>query len=386
MRAIAKIKAGVGRPQSVTFQRVVTAPLRVGPRPAGEYGLRAGATPVYRTASTRAPRKRAADRRRRPRLLTFTLVAVVVIATFTAVFGRAVIDFGDRPDPAAFVVLGPSIDELIDGPFVPDAPVAADVFKPVRPGTPVAPPVSAEAYLLVDLDTGATLAKLSSRARFPVASLTKIATAMTALRLAGARQPVTVSIEAARAVPNRMGILPGEVLKVEELLYGLLLDSGNDAAAALAEGLGGEQKFVAEMNELAVEFGLVDTHFTNPAGFDGPGSYSSAYDMAVLARRLIIDEPLLARIVGTPSLIIESNPEHGWFGPTNLNQLLTEYPGAFGVKTGRTGAAGYTLIAAAQREGRRLLVVVLGSDQHFDDAAILLDFGFSVAGPMAAGR
>jgi D-alanyl-D-alanine carboxypeptidase (penicillin-binding protein 5/6) len=191
-----------------------------------------------------------------------------------------------------------------------------------------------------------------------------------------------VSIDAARAEPNRMGIIPGETLTVEELLYGLLLDSGNDAAAALAESLGGEEHFVAAMNELATELGLADTHFANPAGFDGPDNYSSAYDMAVLGRRLVIDQPLLAQIVATPSHVIESNPGHGWFGPTNLNRLLTEYPGAFGVKTGRTRAAGYTLIAAAQRDGRRLLVVVLGSEHHFDDAAILLDFGFSVIEPM----
>ena len=90
-------------------------------------------------------------------------------------------------------------------------------------------------------------------------------------------------------------------------------------------------------------------------------------------------------VVATTDQIIESNPEHGWFGPTNLNRLLTEYPGAFGVKTGRTGEAGYALIGGAERDGSRLLVVVLGSDNHFDDAEILLDFGFSIVQSIAAG-
>ncbi len=363
----------------------MSAPLHTEPRPAGEYSLRGGSVPVYRTSTTRVAKKMPAGYRRRPRLVIFTLVMVVLVAAFSVALGRVVIGSEDRPNNAAMSVFSPTIDELMDGPLAPASPAAEAAFIPIRANAPVPPPVSASAYILVDLDSGATLAARDAQARLPVASLTKIATAMTALRLSGAREPVTVSIDAARAEPNRMGILPGETLTVEELLYGLLLDSGNDAAAALAEGLGGEEKFVTAMNELATEFGLADTHFTNAAGFDGPDNYSSAYDMAALARRLIMDEPLLALIVATPSQVIESNSEHGWFGPTNLNRLLTEYPGAFGVKTGRTGEAGYTLIAAAQRDGRRLLVVVLGSEHHFDDAAILLDFGFSVTEPMVKG-
>ncbi len=385
MRAIADNTGGRGRPQIVMFRRVVSAPLHTGPRSSGEYSLRGGTVPVYRTATTRVANQSPARYRRRPRLLTFTLVMVVLVAAFSVALARVVIGSEDRPATVKIAVFGPSINELIEGPFAHEAPGAEAVFKPVKVDAPNPPPVSATAYILVDLDTGATLAGLDSRARLPVASLTKIATAMTALRLSGARQPINISVEAARAEPNRMGAIPGEILTVKELLYGLLLDSGNDAAAALAEGLGGKQEFVAAMNELATDLGLTDTHFTNPAGFDNWNNYSSAYDMAVLARRLMLEEPLLALIVATASHVIESNLDHGWFGPTNLNRLLTEYPGAFGMKTGKTRAAGYTLIAGAERDGRRLLVVVLGSEHHFDDAAILLDFGFSVAGPVVAG-
>ena len=387
MRAIANSEDGRGHSRKVTFQRVVSVPMRAGPRPVREYSVRGELAPVYRTANTRIPEPSPAVRRRPPRLLTFTLIVavVVVLVALSTALGRVVAGPEGRLDTQNPAVYGPSIEELIDGPFIQMAPVFERVFKPVRAGVPAPPPVSAAAYILVDLDTGATLAGLEVRRRLSVASLTKIATAMTALRLSDARQLITVSIDAARAEPNRMGILPGEILTVEELLYGLLLDSGNDAAAALAQRLGGEEEFVAAMNELAVESGLTDTHFTNPAGFDGPDNYSSAYDMAVLARRLILEEPLLARIVATADKIIESNHEHGWFGPTNLNRLLTEYPGAFGVKTGRTGGAGYTLIGGAERDGSRLLVVVLGSDNHFDDAEVLLDFGFSIVQTIAAG-
>jgi serine-type D-Ala-D-Ala carboxypeptidase (penicillin-binding protein 5/6) len=340
--------------------------------------------PVYHTAGTRGAGRRPLIHRGRPRLLAITSLVVLIATAFllTVNFTLA------RPATAAPGPLvpthGPFIDDLLAGPL-PVAGGSYDAFRPRGYGLAAAPAVSATAYILVDLDSGATLAALDPHARVAVASLTKIVTAMTALRLAGAGDALTVGVEAARAPPNRMGILPGEVLSVEELLYGLLLDSGNDAAATLAANLGGEEAFVQAMNALAAEIGLIDTRFSNPAGFDDQGSHSTAYDMAVLARRLLDTEPLLARIVGTERQIIESSPAHGWFGPTNLNRLLSEYPGALGVKTGRTDSAGYTLIAAAERHGRRLLVVVLGSEHHFDDAEILLDFGFGTVGPGPVG-
>ncbi len=342
--------------------------------------------PVYHTAGTRGSGRRPAIYRGRPRLLVFTALVVLIAVAFLATINFTLAQPATATTTGPAPTHGPFLEDLLAGPFPANAIAGTyDAFRPRGYGLVPAPAVGATAYILVDLDSGETLASLDPHARVAVASLTKIVTAMTALRLAGAGELMTVGLEAARAPPNRMGILPGEVLTVQDLLYGLLLDSGNDAAATLAANLGGESAFVAAMNALAGEIGLIDSRFTNPAGFDDAGSHSTAYDMAVLARRLLDTEPLLARIVATERQIIESSPAHGWFGPTNLNRLLTDYPGALGVKTGRTDSAGYTLIAAAERDGRRLLVVVLGSEHHFDDAEILLDFGFGVAGPGPVG-
>ncbi|MDP6509582.1 MAG: D-alanyl-D-alanine carboxypeptidase family protein [Chloroflexota bacterium] len=341
--------------------------------------------PVYHTAGTRGAGRRPPIYRGRLRLLAIislvVLIATVFLLTVNFTLAQPATAAPDRPVPTH----GPFIDDLLAGPLPASIASTYDAFRPRGYGLATAPAVSAGVYILVDLDSGETLASLDPHARVAVASLTKIVTAMTALRLASAGDQLIVGVEDALAPPNRMGILPGEVLTVEDLLYGLLLDSGNDAAATLAANLGGEEAFVQAMNTLAAEIGLINSRFTNPAGFDDAGSHSTAYDMAVLARRLLDTEPLLARIVGTERQIIESSPAHGWFGPTNLNRLLTDYPGALGVKTGRTDSAGYTLIAAAERDGRRLLVVVLGSEHHFDDAEILLDFGFAMAGPGPVG-
>ena len=225
------------------------------------------------------------------------------------------------------------------------------------------------------MDTNEILAERNSEIRRPVASLTKIATALAVLALAAPDQMFEVGSEAAAMPPNRMGLIRGETLTVEELLYGLLLDSGNDAAYAIGDGVGGVDRLVAEMNKVARELHLKDTSFTNPAGFDEPGNYSTAREIAALTQFALESQPLIRSIVSTQRRILERNAGHGWYGPTNLNRMLSEYPGAFGVKTGWTEGSGYALIAASRQNGRRLMTVVLGASKHFTDASTLLDYG-----------
>ena len=181
--------------------------------------------------------------------------------------------------------------------------------------------------------------------------------------------------------------MPGERLSVEQLLLGLMLDSGNDAAYALGDGVGGVDVLVAEMNTIAHKLGLQDTHFTNPAGFDDPNNYSTARELFALTEFALDSEPLIRKIAGTRRSIIESDRNHGWYGPTYLNRLVAEYPGSFGVKTGWTEESGYTLIGGSKRRGRTLFVIVLGAKKHFSDASSLLDYGFSVydSRPMPRG-
>ncbi len=239
-----------------------------------------------------------------------------------------------------------------------------------------APAVNGRAAIAVDVNAGQILYSRDVHSRYPDASLTKMMTAMVALDLASPDQVLTVPQSAIQVEPNLMGLSPGERLSVRELLYGLLLDSGNDAAETIAQGIIDRPRFVQRMNQKAATMHLTDTQFANPSGFDEAKHYSSAYDLAVMATTLLHEYPELATIVSAKQVTLASSSEHKWFGPQNLNRLLWSYPGALGVKPGFTDGAGYCLTAAATRGGRTIVAVVLGSTQHFTDATTLLDFGF----------
>ena len=165
-----------------------------------------------------------------------------------------------------------------------------------------------------------------------------------------------------------MGLVSGETLTVRDLLYGLLLPSGNDAAVALAEHVAGSQDaFVRLMNETGAALGLKNTTFTNPHGLDDPAQVSTAVDLAALAKAAFA-YPLLARIVATPTAQIAGRKL------TNTNELLGAYQGVDGVKTGTSDAGGECLVASVTRNGHRLLVIVLGSADRYADARTLLDY------------
>ena len=173
--------------------------------------------------------------------------------------------------------------------------------------------------------------------------------------------------EVGSAVTN---VKPGDRVTVEELLYGLLLCSGNDAAEALADGCGGTASFVRRMNGLAGELGMEDTSFENPSGLDGQAHYSTARDMARLAAYAAGNHTFV-RLCSTRSVTI------GGRTMTNHNRLLRAVPGCIGMKTGYTRAAGRTLVSAAERDGRRLVAVTLQDGNDWADHAALYDWGFA---------
>jgi len=238
------------------------------------------------------------------------------------------------------------------------------------------PSIKGRAAIVVDLTAGQVLYQQDQSTRYAEASLTKMMTAMVAADLTPLDTVITVPDAATQVEPNHMGISTGERLTVRELLEGMLLDSGNDAAEAIAMGIVDRPKFIDFMNQKAAALHLRATHFTNPSGLDDADHYSSAYDLAVVGATLLADYPDLRAIVGSKQVSIYATPLHKAFDPVNIDRLLWTYPGAIGIKPGYTGAAGYCLAAAATRNGRTILVVVLGSTQHFTDAATLLDFGF----------
>ena len=249
---------------------------------------------------------------------------------------------------------------------------------------PGIPALDAQAAVLVDMDRREVLYVKNHHLPRAMASTAKIVTAIVALEHAPLSTIIAVDatvVAEMRPDANRMGLQAGERLTLEALLYGLMLDSGNDAAEVIARGVFGDRaRFIRLMNDLVTKLGLQNTHFANPSGFDDPAQHASAYDLAVLAT-YALQNPTFREIVGTRRKVIHASSEagraHGWFGPTNLNRLIGSYPGAFGVKPGWTGDAGYTLVAAAERGGRSLLAVVLGSRNHFTDAERLLNYGFA---------
>jgi len=244
------------------------------------------------------------------------------------------------------------------------------------------PQISGSAAVVMEEPCAALLHELNPGLRMPPASLTKIATALVAEENSELDELVSIEVSgpefSLQTDSTVMGLEPGQTLAMRDLLYGLLLPSGNDAAIQIAEHVGGSVKrFVQMMNAKAAELGLEDTHFANPHGLDDPALYSSAYDMAVLGRELL-RRPALAEMVR--SRIYQPS----WDGPAvaNLNQLLSFYPGTLGVKTGYTDQAGQTIVAAVEQNGRRIIVTILG-DQFdiYRDVSELLNWAFQSTEP-----
>jgi D-alanyl-D-alanine carboxypeptidase len=241
-------------------------------------------------------------------------------------------------------------------------------------------PIHGQAAYLVDLDTRMVMWERDPETARAPASLTKLITAMVAVDDAGSLDRVVqVTTGATQIEPSLMGLSPGEHLSVRQLLDGLFLDSGNDAAEALAQGIVPRDRFIRQMNQKAKTIGLTGSNFVNPSGLDAPGHGMTAHDLAHVAAYLDRYYPELAAIAATKDVAIPATAQHKAFYPHNLNGLLWSYPGATGLKTGLTGDAGGCMLATATRGGRHLVVVVLNATLHSTaDAVLLLNYGFSV--------
>jgi D-alanyl-D-alanine carboxypeptidase len=232
--------------------------------------------------------------------------------------------------------------------------------------------------LLFDLDTGRVLWRKDPTRVLPVASVTKIMTALVAADRVPEGAKVKVTKEALAYHGSGVGVLPkGKFVGVSAMLYGLMLPSGNDAAIALAQRAAGTVgKFVERMNQRAASMGLTCTRYSSPSGFVDAGNHSCAADLAVQARALL-DEPRLAGIVGRRQAVLPFPIKGGRLYLYNHNPLLRlHYPGTIGIKTGFTDAAGRCLVAAVQRNGHRLGVVLLHSPDPGGQAIKLFDRGF----------
>ena len=325
-----------------------------------------GGPPVRDTLGIQ--RKRGRHRRRRDRIAFFGVILVLVAGGVGAGYFLA-------DHPAGFALTA----QHTAAP--PAAPVDSFEFSDLwRASTPQpALPIHGQAAYLVDVDARQVLwSKDPETSRAP-ASLTKLITAMVAVDDAGSLdRAVEVAKQATQIVPSVMGLTAGEHVTVRELLAGLFLDSGNDAAEALAMGLVPRDRFIRQMNQKAKSIGLTASHFMNPSGLDAPGHGMSAHDLAHVAAYLDKYYPELSAIAATKDVAIAATSQHKAFYPHNLNQLLWTYTGATGLKTGLTDNAGGCIVATATRGGRHLIAIVLNATGHSSaDATVLLNYGFS---------
>lgn len=256
---------------------------------------------------------------------------------------------------------------------------AADAFAlPVtKEVPPKAPRVVASAALLMDSQTGQILFERNAHVRREPASTTKILTAIIILEEANLADKVKVSKKAARTEGSTMHLRAGDVHSVHDLVHGLLLRSGNDAAVALAEHHSGSvEAFAVKMNERARAMGAQASQFKNPHGLPNPQHYTTAYDLARITQ-YALRNPTFAQIVSSRSTGLTYEELHRDVVLHNTNRLLHMLPEADGVKTGTTGNAGKCLVFSATRQGQQLIGVVLNDGNRFGDAASLLRWGFT---------
>ncbi|TSC64225.1 MAG: D-alanyl-D-alanine carboxypeptidase [Microgenomates group bacterium Gr01-1014_93] len=239
--------------------------------------------------------------------------------------------------------------------------------------------ITAKAAFFIETNSGEVLYSKNVHEKLPIASLAKVMTAVIALESRSLDEQLVVSQRASEMEPDEMILLPGEKLTLKELLYGIFLVSANDAAEVLAETATGDRvEFIKLMNDKAAQLGMKNTKFINPTGLDedGENSYSTAYDMAILARYAVKHFPALVDISKTEHIYLERTLDHQDYEMYSGINLLTTYPGVVGFKTGYTPEAGLTLVTLARKDGHEILGILLGSENRREEARELLDFSF----------
>ncbi|MGS2808839.1 D-alanyl-D-alanine carboxypeptidase family protein [Nocardia sp. MW-W600-9] len=294
-----------------------------------------------------------------------------------------------EPTPSALPVPSPAIG----GDRLSECGVVLPTGAPPLPAD-----ISATSWMVSDLDTGRVLAAKDPHGRYRPASTIKVALAIVALRTLDLDTVVIGTQDDADVDGTRVGIGPGGQYTNRQLMQALIMCSGNDAAHAIATQLGGDKATVAKMNDVAKSLRALDTRAATPSGLDGPGMSTSAYDLSVLFREAM-SIPLFAELIHTEQADFPGYPadpkipddkDHPGFPIANDNQLLYNYAGAIGGKTGFTDDARQTFVAAAERDGHRLVVTLLKADvrpiRPWEQAARLLDYGFALDADARIGK
>ncbi|MDC8981983.1 D-alanyl-D-alanine carboxypeptidase family protein [Mycobacterium marinum] len=271
---------------------------------------------------------------------------------------------------------------LLTAATISGATASADTEMQPAGSVPI-PDGPAQTWIVADLDTGQVLAGRDQNATHPPASTIKVLLALVALDELDLNSTVVADEADTHVECNCVGVKAGHTYTARQLLDGLLLVSGNDAANTLAQMLGGQDAAVAKMNAKAAALGAMNTHAATPSGLDGPGGsgWSTAHDLAVIFRTAMAN-PVFAHITAEPSAMFPG--EDGEHPIVNQDELLQRYPGAIGGKTGYTNAARKTFVGAAARNGRRLVIAMMyglvkeGGPTYWDQAGSLFDWGFAL--------
>ncbi|MEK9206941.1 MAG: D-alanyl-D-alanine carboxypeptidase family protein [Patescibacteria group bacterium] len=242
------------------------------------------------------------------------------------------------------------------------------------------PEISAKSALVYDLTDGKVLYEKNAREKLPMASLTKIMTAIVAMDHKRSDDMYNVYPESLVG-ENVMGLTSGEILSLNELLHGLVLNSGNDAAEVIASNTMNRTDFIKAMNDKAKSLGLKDTNFTNPSGLEGEGNqYTTSYDLLVITKYALNNYPEFAEVVSTPEYHMPATEEHKAYDLYNETNLLTSYPGVKGVKDGFTDEAGLCLVTYLDYKDHKIIGVILGSQNRRAEMKELLDYSLSTQG------
>ncbi|MBI4231893.1 D-alanyl-D-alanine carboxypeptidase [Candidatus Peregrinibacteria bacterium] len=248
---------------------------------------------------------------------------------------------------------------------------------PIKNQSMIAPVIEAKGVVALDIETGEVLYEKNAHTRLPIASITKLMTALIILEENNLDEIVTVSANAANTEGSTMHLRQDEQITVRNILYGIMTNSANDGAVALAEhNAGSVDAFIDKMNKKAVELGLVNTHFSNPIGLDGPKNYSSAYDIAKLGR-YVYQIDLIKEAAIVKNMEVSSVSGKYVHKLESTNELLDSYLHVKGLKTGKTDGAGQCFISIAENElGNEVVTVVLNSPSRFQETKVLLDWLF----------
>lgn len=294
------------------------------------------------------------------------IARLIVFLLIISIFSLAII-YSLYPSNVPFLKPATKVTFAQSSPLLP-YPVKASFYQPPAE-------LTARSATVIDNDTGVVLLQKQPDLRHLPASTTKLITALVATE--NCLPQTAVKVGFVQEEGSKMGIHTGDVLTVESLLYGLLVNSGNDAAYTLAYSCADSyQDFISAMNKKAKDLGMVNTHFQNPAGFDDKYQFSTASDLTKLSRAAVAN-PLIAKIVKTKSIVVNDVTGTKTYYLENVNKLLGVVPGLEGVKTGKTEGSLENLVTYTRRNGHGIITVTLGSQDRFGESQNLIEWAFA---------